>query len=145
MFLCCILLGCWDFNFLPTSGFSIKPLTVKLLAGEQKATEVLWRCSKRFLWCSYLVRASANREEFWKSYLGLCFKSWYSGKAWPQEHKPQGMPHPSYFDKSIFSIRTRCFRQATVTRGIYAKPRDKKPWSPTIDVSELLLTNWCGL
>ena len=31
--------GCWDFNLLPTNGFSIKPLKVKLLAGEQKATE----------------------------------------------------------------------------------------------------------
>ena len=30
-----ILLGCWDFNFLATNGFSIKPLKVKLLAGEQ--------------------------------------------------------------------------------------------------------------
>ena len=35
----CILPGSWDFNFLPTNGFSIKPLTVKLLAGEQNATE----------------------------------------------------------------------------------------------------------
>ena len=34
-----ILLGCLDFNFWPTNGFSIKPLKVKLLAGEQKATE----------------------------------------------------------------------------------------------------------
>ena len=34
----CILLGGQDFNFLPTNGFSIKPLTVKLLAVEQKAT-----------------------------------------------------------------------------------------------------------
>ena len=34
-----MLLGCWDFIFLPTNGFSIKPLKVKLLAGEQKATE----------------------------------------------------------------------------------------------------------
>ena len=32
--------GCWDFNFLPTNGFSTKPLELKLLAGEQKATEV---------------------------------------------------------------------------------------------------------
>ena len=31
--------GCWDFSFLPTSGLSIKPLRVKLLAGEQKAAE----------------------------------------------------------------------------------------------------------
>ena len=33
---------CWMlglFAFLPTNGFSIKPLKVKLLAGEQKATE----------------------------------------------------------------------------------------------------------
>ena len=33
---------CWDvrtLNFLPTNGFSIEPLKVKLLAGEQKATE----------------------------------------------------------------------------------------------------------
>ena len=37
----CILLGCQDFNFLPTNGISIKPLKVKLLAGEQKAT-FLW-------------------------------------------------------------------------------------------------------
>ena len=29
-----------DFNFLPTDGFSIKPLKVKLLAGEQKATKL---------------------------------------------------------------------------------------------------------
>ena len=36
--LCCILLGCWDFNFLLTNGFSNKP-QVKLLAEEQKATE----------------------------------------------------------------------------------------------------------
>ena len=28
---------------MPTSGFSIKPLEVKLLAGEQKATEVALR------------------------------------------------------------------------------------------------------
>ena len=28
-----------DFRFLPTNGFSIKPLKVKPLAGEQKATE----------------------------------------------------------------------------------------------------------
>ena len=28
-------------NFLPANGFSIKPLKVKLLAGEQKATEFL--------------------------------------------------------------------------------------------------------
>ena len=39
-----ILLGCWDLNFLPTSGFSVKPLKglkVKnqLLAGEHKANE----------------------------------------------------------------------------------------------------------
>ena len=27
-------------TFLPTNGFSIKPLTVKLLAGEQKATKL---------------------------------------------------------------------------------------------------------
>ena len=35
-----ILLGCQDFNFLPTNGFSMTPLKVKLLAGEQKATEL---------------------------------------------------------------------------------------------------------
>ena len=35
----CSLLGCLDFNFLPTNGLSTKPLKVKLLAGEQKATE----------------------------------------------------------------------------------------------------------
>ena len=40
-FLWCILIGCQDFNLLPTNGFSIKPLKVKLLAGEQKATEFL--------------------------------------------------------------------------------------------------------
>ena len=34
-----LLLGCWDFNFLPTNGFSIKPLKVKRFAGEQKATK----------------------------------------------------------------------------------------------------------
>ena len=34
-----MLLGCSDSNFLPTNGFSIKPLKVELLAGEQKATE----------------------------------------------------------------------------------------------------------
>ena len=32
--------GCWDFNFLPTDGVSIKPLKVKLFAGEQQATKV---------------------------------------------------------------------------------------------------------
>ena len=32
------MLGCWDLNFWPTNGFSIKPLKVKLLAGKQKAT-----------------------------------------------------------------------------------------------------------
>ena len=31
----CILLGCWDVNLLPTNGFPLKPLKVKLLAGEQ--------------------------------------------------------------------------------------------------------------
>ena len=35
----CMLLGGKDFNFLPTNWFSINPLKVKLLAGEQKATE----------------------------------------------------------------------------------------------------------
>ena len=35
----CILLGCWDLNFLLTNGLSIKPPKVKLLAGEQKASE----------------------------------------------------------------------------------------------------------
>ena len=35
----CIFLGCEDFNFLPTNGFFIQPPKVKLLAGEQKATE----------------------------------------------------------------------------------------------------------
>ena len=44
--LCCILLACWDFTFLPTNGFSIKPLRVKLLAGEQKATETCQVCLK---------------------------------------------------------------------------------------------------
>ena len=34
-----ILLGCSDSNFLPTNGCSIKPLKVKLLAGELKATK----------------------------------------------------------------------------------------------------------
>ena len=35
-----ILLGCWDFDFLPTRmGFPFKPRKVKLLAGEQKATQ----------------------------------------------------------------------------------------------------------
>ena len=43
----CILLGCSDFNFLPTNGFSIKPLKVKLLAGQLEATELKdhWYCS----------------------------------------------------------------------------------------------------
>ena len=36
----CILLGCLDFNFLPTDGFTVKTPKVKLLAGEQKATEL---------------------------------------------------------------------------------------------------------
>ena len=32
---------CLDvFNFLPTHGVSVKPLKVRLLAGEQKATDV---------------------------------------------------------------------------------------------------------
>ena len=31
--------GCWDFDLLPTNGFSVKLLEVKLLAGEQNATE----------------------------------------------------------------------------------------------------------
>ena len=34
------LLGCWDCNFSPTNGFPIKPLKVKLVAGQQKATEL---------------------------------------------------------------------------------------------------------
>ena len=34
-----MLLRCSAFNCLPTNGVSIKPLKVKLLAGEQKATE----------------------------------------------------------------------------------------------------------
>ena len=37
----CILPSNVRTNFLPTHGFSIKPLNVKLLAGEQKATESL--------------------------------------------------------------------------------------------------------
>ena len=40
--LLCILLGCYDFNFLSTNGFSIKPPKAKLLEGEQKATEFSW-------------------------------------------------------------------------------------------------------
>ena len=40
----CISFGCLDFSFLPTNGCSIKLLKVKLLAGEQKATE----CTDRF-------------------------------------------------------------------------------------------------
>ena len=35
----CILLGCWDFNLLPTNGLSLKKLKVELLAGVPKATE----------------------------------------------------------------------------------------------------------
>ena len=34
--------GCWDLSFLPANGLSIKPLKVKLLAEEQKATEDWW-------------------------------------------------------------------------------------------------------
>ena len=41
-YLCCMLPGCWDLNCLPTDGFSIKQLKAKLLAGEQKATEIWW-------------------------------------------------------------------------------------------------------
>ena len=33
--------GCWDFNCLPTTGFSISPLRVDLFAGEPKATEAM--------------------------------------------------------------------------------------------------------
>ena len=40
-------------NFLPTTGFSIKPLEVKLLAGEQKATENT--CSREALNASRLA------------------------------------------------------------------------------------------
>ena len=29
----CVLLGCQDFNFLPTDGFSINPIEVKLFCG----------------------------------------------------------------------------------------------------------------
>ena len=32
--------GCQDFNLLPTRGFSIKQLKVRLLAGDQKATDL---------------------------------------------------------------------------------------------------------
>ena len=36
---------------MPTNGFSIKPLKVKLIAGEQKATELI-RCQVRFFFYS---------------------------------------------------------------------------------------------
>ena len=42
---------------MPTNGFSIKPLKVKLLAGEQKATEI---CSDRSLFV--LFRSAATRQ-----------------------------------------------------------------------------------
>ena len=36
---------------MPTNGLSVKPLEVKLLAGEQKATEIMWaRFSVRLGW-----------------------------------------------------------------------------------------------
>ena len=38
-FLWCILLGCWDLDFLPTNEFFIRPLKVKLLA-EQSFSHV---------------------------------------------------------------------------------------------------------
>ena len=43
--------GCWGFKFVPTNGFSIQPLKVQLLAGEQVATEIPFsqRNRKRFL------------------------------------------------------------------------------------------------
>ena len=52
-----MLLGCWDFNFLPTNGFSIKPLKVKLLAGEQKAS-VSWRL--------HVDADSQNSDQTWE-------------------------------------------------------------------------------
>ena len=36
----------WEFDFLPTNGFSIQPLKVSLLAGEQKATR-FGGCAKK--------------------------------------------------------------------------------------------------
>ena len=41
-------------NFLPTNGFSIKPLEVKLLAGEQKLTEA---------WCKRMWRLNVSSSE----------------------------------------------------------------------------------
>ena len=70
----CIWLGCWDLHFLPTNGFSIKPLKVKLLAGEQNATEYIYIyiCScdfspvgfkgNRFHW-KYVLICSRGRLE----------------------------------------------------------------------------------
>ena len=50
--------GCWEINFLPTNGFSTKPLEVKLSAGEQKATKrssppercIRLRCPRAACW-----------------------------------------------------------------------------------------------
>ena len=52
----CVLLE--DFNLLPTNGFSIKPLKVKLLAGEQKVT--VFGFGSAFAW--YLEVRSAKLE-----------------------------------------------------------------------------------
>ena len=57
----CILLGCWDFNPLPTNGFSIKPLNVKLLAGSRKQPRLVTSNGAPGLGCL----DAATWFEFW--------------------------------------------------------------------------------
>ena len=84
--------GCLDFNFLPINGFAIKPLKVKLLAGEQKATENLFCSGKRF--GGALVTCGVHR--FFLPPVDL-FVAWVGTLlTYPAGVDPQ-KPHPNRF------------------------------------------------
>ena len=63
---------------MPTNGFSIKPLKIKLLAGEQKAAEVWFLIRGPKWWtsefgvdsCPSLLRSFPNSRLFW--FRGVC-------------------------------------------------------------------------
>ena len=70
--------GCEDFNFSPTNGFSIKPLKVKLLAGEQKATKFRFRHYQGSFVGSDLCLSHTHAD----TATGVLFKAVLGGNRW---------------------------------------------------------------
>lgn len=58
--ICCISLGCENFHFWPTTGFSMKPLKFNLLAGQQTATV----CSKHLTFVKFHTCPISFRRHF---------------------------------------------------------------------------------